>query len=897
MDKLFVIDASGYLYRSYFAISNMTNAKGESTNALFGFLRSVMKLIKDFHPHHLVAVFDGPNNAQSRTAIYADYKAHRESMPGDLREQIEWARTCCQLMGISQLNIPGVEADDTMGSIAIWAQAIESEAFLCTSDKDLYQFVNDKIKILNTFKENLILGPKEVEDQFGVTPKQIVDFLAITGDSSDNIPGVPGFGPKTAAALLKQFDSLEALLAAVDTLPEKKKEILVKEGAKAVLSKKLVQIDTSLDIPKDVEFYRIKKPDIPALKEFYTRMGFHSLLRDLIAIEQNESPKEEAKQLQDSSSSYLLIDEETAFESFIEALQKQKEVTFCVETTVMHPMQASVVGISFCYDEKVSWYLPFNGHLAKVWGTEKLTTRLKSLFGNPKIAFCGHNIKNAYHALLNIGITIANPYFDTMLASYVLYSHSRQHSLDHLALEHLGRVKTTMEFLIGKGKHEIPIMDVAIDKLSCYCCEAVKDVYQLKQRFTDEIGKRQLDYIFYEIEMPLMPILAIMERHGIYLDVPYLQQMSVEIAHLIRTCEGEIHALAGEVFNINSPKQLSVILFEKLGIKAPKKTATGLSTNVDVLESLKDGYPIAGKLLEYRTMEKLRSTYIDSLPSQVNPKTHRIHCNFNQSVAATGRLSSQDPNLQNIPVRSEIGRKIRTGFRPEKKGWSYLSADYSQIELRLLAHLSEDPELIRAFTNNEDIHAHTAATVLNIPLNQVTKEQRHQAKAVNFGIVYGQQAYGLSQGLGIDIKEAGAFIDAYFAKFKRVKEYIEASKVKARETGKAVTLTGRERLIPEINSKNGMLRSAAERLAINTPLQGMAADLIKLAMVEVNRQLEKNQKLSYLILQIHDELLFEVPDFELIDVEVTIRKVMEGVWKLKVPLVIDISIGKNWEEC
>lgn len=936
MKKLFILDASGYIYRSYFAITQMTNGQGESTNALFGFLRSVMKLFKDFHPEHCVAVFDGPNNADSRTAIYAAYKAHRSSMPDDLRYQIAWARECCDLMGIPHLNISGVEADDAMGSVAVWAANLGTDVFLCSGDKDLCQFVDEKIKILNTFKDNLILGSKEVEEQFGVPPRLIVDFLAITGDASDNVPGLSGFGPKTAAALLKQYGSLNAILAAADAMQGKKRETIINEGSQALLSKRLIEIDTSLDIPKEESYYRLKEPNVPALKEFYTKMRFHSLLKELISAipAKKENERENEMQITHSEAThphetmhptvqadlvgeivnpseatkeraapltrivnYNLVDDETSYKALLCALQDQKEICINIEATSERFMEATIVGIGFCYQEAVTYYLPFNGFLAHMCGVNVILEKLKIILENPKIAFYGHNIKRLYGLLAGVGIQVATFSFDTMLASYALNAHHRQHSLNHLVLEHFGKVLPTILDPSDKKKRAVPIADADISKASTYTCSRVDAIYELKQIFSSQIGSRNLQHLLYDIEIPLAPVLAKMERHGIYLNVPYLHVMSEDISLLIRKYEQEIYTMAGETFNINSPKQLSVILFDKLGIKPPKKTATGLSTNVDVLESLKEKYPIAIKLLEYRTIEKLRSTYVDALPNEVNPHTHRIHCNFNQTVAATGRLSSQDPNLQNIPVRSEIGRKIRAAFCPEKAGWSFLAADYSQIELRLLAHYSEDPELMRAFHNNEDVHTHTAATIFNIPINEVTKIQRYQAKAVNFGIVYGQQAYGLSQELGIDVNKASAFINAYFDKFKRVKDFVESCKEKTRSTGKAVTLTGRERLIPEIHSKNGMLRTAAERLAVNTPLQGTAADLIKLAMISVDNALTAQFKRGYLILQIHDELLFEAPDEDLSSMETLVRKEMEEVWKLQVPLIVDVSVGKNWEVC
>ncbi len=868
----------------------MTNSKGESTNALFGFIRSVLKLFKDFHPEHIVAVFDGPQNAAPRKAIYAAYKAHRAVMPPDLRYQIDWAKKFCELMGIPHLDIPLVEADDTMGSVALWAAHQVAQAYLCTSDKDMCQLVGNHISILNTHKENLILDAKKVEEEWGVPPQQMIDLLAIVGDTSDNVPGLSGFGPKTAATLLKKYGSLEGLLGHPDDFPEKKKEIIVREADQVRISKKLVTIDTAVEFPKDPLFFHLQVPHLDRLKEFYKEMNFNSLLRELESERPQTSP-EFPKTAEEVS--YHLVDDEASFQKLLDLLSKQKEICFDTETTDIRPLNAELVGIGFCVEEKKAYYVPTNGQL----GLKHVLERLKPLFENPKIGFFGHNVKYDLHVLGNYKIHIASLTFDTILASYILNAQQRQHSLDYLSLEYFGKVKISISDLIGKGKNTLNMRDVPLGKICEYGCEDADYTFRLKQLLEAKLKERNLLPLLLKMELPLLSVLAKMERHGIFVDVPYLQEMSKELVLHIGQLEKEIHELAGESFNLNSPKQLSEILFQKLGIKPPKKTATGHSTNAEVLEGLQSQYPIAGKLLEYRTLEKLRSTYVDTLPQEVNPTTHRIHCNFNQSVAATGRLSSQDPNLQNIPVRTEIGRKIRRAFKPQKPNWSYLAADYSQIELRLLAHLSEDPNLIAAFERGEDIHKHTAASIFHVPLDQVTKEQRYAAKAVNFGVVYGQQAFGLAQELGVDVKEAGLFIDMYFKQYKRVKEYIEECKESARQTGKAVTMTGRERAIPEILSKNGMLRLAAERLAINAPLQGSAADLIKLAMLKADEQLQKQEMQSYMILQIHDELLFEIPDIEQIAMQPLVRRTMEGVWKLKVPLVVDMTIAKNWEEC
>lgn len=887
MDQLYILDASGYLYRSYFAIRQMTNAKGESTNALFGFIRSVMKLRHDFGPEFIVAVFDGPNNAKKRLEIYPEYKAHRKEMPDDLRYQIRWAQQFCDWAGIPKLVIPEVEADDVMGTVAKWAEKQGLEVLLCTSDKDMCQLVNEQISVLNTHKDNLILGPAKVKEQFGVDSVQMIDFLAMTGDTSDNVPGIAGFGPKTAADLLREFGTLDYLLAHPEEIPGKKKrEAFIHHRGDVELSRKLVTIDLNVPVPNHIDYYRVVPPLFDELKNFYIEHNFNSLIGEL--------EKERgvlAKETQDLS--YTLVDDEDCLKNLISELRKHQVICFDTETTHIQPLKASLVGIGLGVVAHQAWYVPVNGKL----GLQKVIGALKPLFEDPCLSFYGHNVKYDIHVLFNQGIQIANISFDTILASYLLNSHSRKHSLDYLALEYFDKVKIPIEHLIGKGKKEISMRDVSIDEVCAYCCEDVDYTIRLKNILERELEERNLTKLFNHIELPLLAVLAKMERNGIYVDVPYLEAFSKEVAASIYDLEQTIYQEAGETFNLNSPKQLSDILFQKMGIKPPKKTATGYSTDAEVLESLQLKYPFVEKILEYRTLEKLRSTYIETLPQDVDPKTHRIHCTFNQSGTTTGRLSCQDPNLQNIPVRSEIGIRIREAFHPQKEGWYYLSADYSQIELRILAHLSGDSHLIEAFQRNEDIHAHTAAAVLNIPLAQVTKEQRDKAKAVNFGVIYGQQAFGLARELKIDVKEAATFIDTYFQKYPQVKNYLDFCKESARRSGKAVTCTGRERILPDINSKNVQIRAAAERLAVNTPFQGSAADLIKMAMLRMDEELTKRNKKSFMVLQIHDELIFEIPAEEVEEMENLVREIMQGVMDLKIPLLVNIAIGKNWKEC
>lgn len=892
MQKIYIIDASGYLYRSYHAIRNMTNARGESTNSLFGFIRSILNIIKDFNPDHIVAVFDGPNNIKKRKEIYAEYKAHRDETPGDLYYQIEWAHKFCELMGIPHLSIPEVEADDTMGSVAKWAEKHDILSYMCTSDKDMAQLVNDKIFMLDTYKENKVLGTQDVKEKFGVQPHQIIDLLAMVGDASDNVPGVPGIGPKTAAAYLNDYGTLEHILQNPQVIPEKKRDLFVQLSDQILLSQKLVTVDLHVEIPLSWDFYILKQPNFEALKEFYSNMSFNSFIKEL--EKSVVEPLTEEQTIPTEQTSYKLIDTQSELDDLMKLLSIQKKISFSVKYAGTRPLSSQLIGVSFAIEPTEAFYVPANGNIDR----NSVLASLKSLFENPQCSFCGHNVKYDCHVLLNHGIHVKSIGFDSVLASYILSAQGRQHSLEALCLEHFGKVKMSIEEILGKGKKSIPIENLPPKILSNYSCEDADYICRLQKKLHPQLeAKEKLHALLYDMEIPLSNVLLKMEREGIYLDVNHIKAISKAIIEQINRLESEIYEMAGEKFNLNSPKQLSEILFIKLGIKAPKKTATGFSTNADVLESLKSQHPIAAKMQDYRTVEKLRSTYIDTLPLEINPKTQRIHCTFNQFVAATGRLSCQDPNLQNIPVRTEAGIKIRECFRPQKEGWSYLAADYSQIELRLLAHLSQDTNLIKAFRNNEDIHVSTAAKMYNIPIETVTKEQRHNAKAVNFGVVYGQQAFGLSQELNIEVKEAAKFIETYFQRYPQVKAYLESNKEHSKQTGMTSTYIGRERHIPEIHSKNGIIRAAAERLAINTPLQGTAADLIKLAMLQIDKEITERQLQGFMILQIHDELIFELPDSEIEEMTQLVRQVMENVLAFDVPLVVDINVGKNWKEC
>lgn len=857
----------------------MTNPQGVPTNALYGFIRSIYKIMADFSPDYLVVVFDGPDNKKSRTTLYEAYKSHRPSMPEDLFSQLEKALYFCEIAGIPFLSLPGVEADDTIGSIARFAEANDLSVFICSSDKDLCQLVNAHVKIIHPHKDNLLVDATKVKELFGVLPAQMIDYLALVGDTSDNIPGVPGFGPKTATALLSEYHTLDNLLDHASDLSGKKKETLIENANLALLSRQLATIQLDLDIPKELVFYSIKHPNLSAVQALYEEMRFLSLLKELSAPAQAPLP-------------YTCVKTEEEVDQLLDSLSPKKEICIDTETTDLHPMNARLVGIGLSACEKTAAYIPCNGTIDRA----DLLKTMKPFLEDQARCWIGHHLKYDMHVFANEGIFLHAPYFDTLIASYLTHPHVQRHNLDELTLVHFNHRKIPIESLIGKGKQQISMIEVPIDRVCAYCGEDVDYTLRLKTRLEEQLKENGLWDLFTQIEMPLVPVLMRMEREGIFVDLHQLQAMSQEIKTELAHLEKQIYKFAKEPFNINSPKQLSHVLFEELELKPPKKTMTGFSTSAEVLESLQDASPIIPLILEYRTLEKMRSTYIDALPEQINPVTGKIHCTFNQSMTATGRLSCHDPNLQNIPVRTPLGKKIRAAFKP-RRGHSFLSADYSQIELRLLAHLSDDPMLVQAFCAREDIHAYTAAQVFDVPLSQVTPEMRHQAKAVNFGIIYGQQAFGLSKELGISQKEAADFIDKYFKRYPKIQDFLTFCKEAAKKTGYAVTLTGRRRPIPDIHSKNPLVRAQAERLAVNTPLQGTSADLIKIAMIAVDKLLQKNSNLGSMILQIHDELLFESLDREVDQLSRHVKKIMEDAMSLKVPLVVDISIGKNWSEC
>jgi DNA polymerase-1 len=887
MATLFLIDVSSYLFRSYYAISRMSNDRGEATNALYGCIRSIQKLLNDQNPTHICAVFDGPQNKKSRQALYSAYKGHRKEIPPDLPAQIQWTSEWFGWMGIPQLAVPGVEADDVIGSIAVWASHKGHEVRLCSSDKDLCQLVNERVHLLNPSKDYLEVGPAEVEELYGVRPDQMVDYLAIVGDASDNIPGLSGFGPKTASQLLQKYSTVDGLLKSLDELSPKKAETVREETETLLLSRQLAQIQTDVEVPLELSAYQRLQIDAEALRNFYKDMSFSTLLQELDRLEKPKHTKP-------SEIPHVhVVKTEGQLESMLEDLAQANSWCIDTETTSEDPFRAELVGIGFGAKGTKLYYVPFEGHL----DPDLIRQQLNAVLQKGRTDLFGHNVKYDLHVLHRHGFHIPRVGFDTILASYLLFAHAHRHNLDHLVLTLYDHQKIPITDLIGSGKKQTTMRDVPLDKVAEYCGEDVFFTIKLREDLGAQLEERGLSNLLYDLELPLLEVLFEMEEAGIFVDAGMLRATGEEFAAVSQGLAEQIFSACGERFNLNSPKQLSSVLYERLGLKPARKTSTGPSTSADALEALIPQAPFVQLILDWRQLEKLRSTYVDSLPDFILPSDQRIHSTFNQSVTATGRLSSHDPNLQNIPIRTAEGKRIREAFRPQKEGWSYLSADYSQIELRLLAHMSGDPAMLEAFRKGEDIHRFTASLVAGVPLEQVSSSMRQQAKAVNFGILYGQQAYGLSQALGIPMNEARAFIQQYFERFPAVHAFLERCKEDARRTGRTKSLTGRERLMPDIHSTNAQIRAAAERLAVNSPVQGTAADLIKMAMLRVQEHLHQEGLEAMMILQIHDELLFEAPDSELSRLEKIVRSDMEGVMSLDVPLTVDVSVGRNWREC
>lgn len=878
--RLFLIDGNSFCYRAYYAIRGLTNSKGQPTNAIYGFITMLNKIVKDNSPDMLAVAFDlkGPTFRHKK---FEEYKIHRKPMPDDLVSQMSHIKELVRAYSIPLYEVQGYEADDVLATLAKKAEERDIDTFIVTGDKDALQLVNSNIKVYSTHKDGFIYDAARVKETYGVDPERMIDIMSLMGDATDNIPGVKGIGEKTAVELIGEFGSLDNLLKNVDKVKSESRKKMLKDNIDmARLSRDLAVLDTEVPIKIDFKELELKEPDNEKLAELFREFEFKSLLRDV-------TPREKLESI------YELIDDKKKFESLVGKLKGLKEFVFDFETTSPDPMLADPVGVSFSWKIGEACYVPMNKYLDR----DEVLKSLKPVFEDAKIKKTGQNIKYEYIVLANCGIHLAGIAFDTMVASYLLNPSKLNHNLEDISLEYLNHKMTTpIEELIGKGKTAITMDKVDVDKVCRYCCEDSDVTLRLKSILEKEISEKDLDILLYNVEMPLVEVLAIMEINGVSIDKDYLNDLSKEMAGKLDRLTERIYKIAGEEFNINSPKQLSKILFEKLKLPIIKKTKTGISTNEEVLIKLASTHELPQELLAYRELAKLKSTYVDSLPLLINPKTGKVHTSFNQTVTATGRLSSSDPNLQNIPIRTEEGRKIRKAFTAGAKDNLLLSADYSQIELRIVAHLSGDKCLIDAFREGRDIHAFTASLVLGIEEKDITSQMRSMAKTVNFGIIYGMSPYGLSQSLKIDVNKAKDFIDAYFDRYPDVRQYLEGLISEAREKGFVTTLLGRRRYIPEINSPDMRIRQFAERTAVNTPIQGSAADIIKVAMIAINEKLTKENLGTKMTLQVHDELVFDVPKKELRSAAEIVKDGMEKVIKLKVPVEAHIEVGSNWLE-
>lgn len=883
--RLFLIDGSSYIYRAYYAIRHLSNSQGMATNAIYGFTNMLLKVIRDHKPDRLAVIFDskGPT---FRKEIYPAYKANRAAMPEDLVPQVPYIKKIVAAFNLPGLEMPGFEADDIIATLAKQFAARGMEITVVTGDKDLMQIVDDHIHLLDTMKDK-VYGPAEVAERFGGADK-VVEVQALSGDSSDNIPGVPGIGEKTAKMLIDEYGDVETLLANLDQLKGKRRENLENFADQARLSRQLVCLSDDLDLQIDDQALALSEPNREVLTELFRECEFYKLLQEFAV-----DTKDRAEQAR-----YRAVLTEPDLNELVAALEDTERFAFDTETTSLDAMRAELVGLSFAVTAGEAWYIPVGHHYLGVPEQLPLATVLEAvrpLFVSPRHLKIGQNLKYDILVLARAGVEVSGPIYDTMLASYLANPAARSHGMDNLAAELLNYQTISYSDVAGSGKKQVGFDEVEVDKATTYAAEDADITLRLYETLVPMVTEQQQDSLFYDVEMPLLRILVGMERAGIRINPEFLRGLSADMEKKLAILEADIHQLAGESFNIGSPKQLGEVLFEKLGLPKGKKTKTGWSTDVEVLNKLAEEHDIAAKILDYRSLAKLKGTYTDALPKLIHPETGRIHTSFNQAVTATGRLSSSDPNLQNIPIRTEEGRRIREGFIPSE-GCVLLSADYSQVELRILAHMADEPALKEAFARGEDIHRRTASEVLGLFPEMVTDEQRRAAKAINFGVVYGISAFGLAKQLGINRRDAQQFIDRYFERYPGIRTFMDSCIAEAREKLFVTTLLGRRCAIPEINSKNGAVRGYAERNAINYPVQGSAADIIKVAMVRVAARLAEQSLAARMLLQVHDELVFDVPHAELEDVSALVRTEMESAVDLSVPLLVEVGSGRNWRE-
>lgn len=879
--NLYLIDGNSYVYRAFYAIKGLTNSKGFPTNAIYGFTTMLLKILREKKPDAIVVCFDSPGLTE-RHKIFRDYKAQRPETPPELVQQLSSIRKVISAFHIKIFELSGYEADDIIGTIAKDATAKEAEVFIVTADKDMLQLVDERIKIYDPIKDR-VLDDAYVREKFGVGPERVTEFMALTGDATDNIPGIKGVGEKTAKELLSSFDSLEDLLEHPEKIKREKLRVLVSDNKDIVqLSRKLATIDTAVPLEIDRDDFTLQTPDWLVLLSLFKEFEFTTLMKLLPSIESAERRHETI----------------TSLAKLEEVLSEvNNEIAIDTEATGRNPMTDSLVGVSLCGEKEKAFYIPVAHSHTLVGAHDQLDIRdmlrvISPVMQDAGIGKIGHNLKYDLMLLEQNQVPVAGRFFDTMIAGYLLNPNKSNHSLDEVSFEYLSkRKKSFMEVLRKRAS----FAEVPLDEATAYAAEDAALTYELKDLLFNKLEETGLSDVYFNIEMPLIEVLIDMEKAGIKINPDLLNSFSREMSVEIDSIRKRIFFLAGEEFNINSPKQLGRVLFQSLGLSPSKKTKTGFSTGMEVLEDLAAVHDLPREVLNYRSLTKLKSTYLDILPSLINAQTGRLHTSFNQTVTATGRLSSSEPNLQNIPVRGIWGKRIRAAFIAEP-GNVLVSADYSQVELRVLAHLSGDEGLITAFTADIDIHARTASELYAVPLDAVTADMRRVAKTVNFGVIYGMSSFGLSGALNIDRRDADTYIRQYFERHPGVREYIKNILAETREKGYVTTLFGRKRPVPELKSSNRNLQLQGERLAVNSPIQGTAADIIKLAMIQIRKTLHVKRSGANMILQVHDELLFEVPGSELQDVVALVKRNMEEAASLIVPLKVDIGYGKNWAE-
>jgi DNA polymerase-1 len=900
---LFLIDGNSVLYRSYYAIRQLSNSAGFPTNAIYGSINTLNKIIEEARPQYLGVVFD-TGRPTIRHQAYKEYKAQRKPMPGDLTVQVPVLKQVLEALKIPVFEYENYEADDVLATLASQAAQKEQPAVIVTSDKDLLQIINPWIAIFNPAKEIYIIDREiapgfrqalpnktliTVEDYFGVKPEEVADLLALWGDASDGIPGVPGVGEKTARRLISQFGRLDNLLEHLEEIKNPRLKDSLKNNLETLeLSRKLVRVEDRLPLELDFDRLRLSEPDFDSLLKLYQQLGFTTLIPRYL------------KRPDPGEKKFVTVLSEEQLQNLIASLEAAEIIALDTETTSLYPTRARLVGLSFSTRPGEAFYIPlrhnYPGAPAQLRADYVLSS-LKPILEDENIKKAGQNIKYDYIVLKREGLEVKGIHLDTMILSYLLEPNWGKHSLDRLAVHYLQEAKIPFDSLVGKGKKQLTIDRVPVEKVTEYAGQDAQLAWRLSQVLWPEIKARQLDSLYERIERPLIEVLAAMELWGVKLDLDLLTSLSAELGHRLQKLEKQIYEMAGQEFNINSPGQLSQILFYKLNLPATKKTRInkGLSTATDILEELAPLNPLAGAILEYRQLAKLKSTYTDSLIKLVNPETGRVHTSYNQTITATGRLSSSDPNLQNIPARGEAGKKVRQAFIPET-GYQFLSADYSQIELRLLAHLSGDPVLKQIFLEGRDIHTETARRVFGEASGLFPEEMRRRAKIINFSIIYGTSAFSLAKELQTSTGEAQKFIDRYFEEHQQVKDYLDRAVELAKDRGYAETIFGRIRQIPELKSPDNNTYQAGRRMALNTPIQGSAADIIKLAMVNIYRELQAARLKTKMILQVHDELVFEVPLEEKEIIEELARDRMENVCSLSVPLEVHLAWGQNWAE-